>query len=89
MAGNSSKVVIFAAMAGNGLIAITKAVAAAYTGSSAMFSEAIHSAVDTGNQGLLLYGLHRAKRSPDDRHPYGLAESYIFGLLLWLYWFLP
>ncbi|WP_421781322.1 cation diffusion facilitator family transporter [Kiloniella litopenaei] len=78
MAGNSSKVVIFAAMAGNGLIAITKAVAAAYTGSSAMFSEAIHSAVDTGNQGLLLYGLHRAKRSPDQRHPYGYGRELYF-----------
>ncbi|WP_299377229.1 cation diffusion facilitator family transporter [uncultured Kiloniella sp.] len=78
MAGNSSKMVIFAAMAGNGLIAITKAIAAAYTGSSAMFSEAIHSAVDTGNQGLLLYGLHRAKRSPDQRHPYGYGRELYF-----------
>ncbi|MCZ4280153.1 cation diffusion facilitator family transporter [Kiloniella laminariae] len=78
MAGHSSRVVIFAALAGNFLIAITKAGAAAYTGSSAMFSEAIHSAVDTGNQGLLLYGLHRSKRSPDARHPYGYGRELYF-----------
>lgn len=78
MAAKGSKKVIFAAMAGNGLIAITKFFAAAYTGSSAMLSEAIHSVVDTGNQGLLLYGIRRAKRPPDEKHPFGYGSEIYF-----------
>jgi len=70
MASHSSKKVIYAALAGNGLIAISKFWAAAYTGSAAMFSEAIHSVVDTGNQCLLLYGLKRAKCPADKTHPF-------------------
>ena len=65
MAAGSSKKVIFAALAGNLLIAITKFGAALWTGSSAMLSEGVHSLVDTGNQGLLLYGHHRANRPPE------------------------
>jgi len=57
MASASSKKAIFAALAGNSLIAVTKFGAATYTGSSAMFSEAIQSVVDSGNQLLLLYGI--------------------------------
>lgn len=78
MAASDNKRVIYAALAGNALIAVSKAAGAAYTGSSAMLSEAIHSLVDTGNQGLLLYGLARAKQPADARHPFGYGREIYF-----------
>jgi cation diffusion facilitator family transporter len=75
---SGSKTVIYAALAGNGLIAATKFAAAAFTGSSAMVSEGIHSLVDTGNQALLLFGLRRAKKPPDERFPFGHGKEVYF-----------
>lgn len=75
---SSSKKVIYAALVGNALIALTKFVAAFVTGSSAMLSEGIHSVVDTGNQGLLLFGLRRARRPPDERFPFGHGKEIYF-----------
>ena len=87
MAQSSSQTVIYAALTGNLLVALTKFVAAAFTGSSAMLSEGVHSLVDTGNQGLLLYGQHRAGRAPDEQHPLGYGReiyfwSFVVALLL-------
>jgi len=75
---HSSKNVIFAALIGNSLIAITKFIAAAFTGSSAMLSEAIHSVVDSGNQVLMLYGLKRAKLPADSEFPFGHGKEVYF-----------
>jgi len=78
MAGTESTRVVFAALLGNVLVALTKFAAAAITGSSAMASEAVHSLVDTGNELLLLYGLRRAAKPPDADHPFGHGRELYF-----------
>jgi len=83
---DSLKSILFA-LGANGAIAIAKLGAALYTGSNSLLAEAIHSFADCGSQGLLLWGLRRAKRPPTPDHPLGFGKaiyfwSFIVALLL-------
>jgi cation diffusion facilitator family transporter len=74
----SPRTILYVALGANLLVAATKFAAAAWTGSSAMFSEGVHSVVDVGNELLLLYGLHRGAARPDRDHPLGYGREVYF-----------
>ncbi len=83
MAQRESRFVVIAALSANILIAVAKFAAALFTGSSAMLSEAVHSAVDSGNEILLMIGLRRGDRKPDETHPFGYGmEVYFWAFLM-------
>ena len=75
---SESTFVVIAALTANLGIAVAKFVAAGLSGSSSMLTEGVHSVVDSLNQVLLLYGQHRAKRPPDEFHPFGYARELYF-----------
>ncbi len=83
MSTEGSMRAIIAALLANTGIAITKFIAAAISGSAAMFAEGIHSLADTGNQILLLIGGKRARRSATAAHPFGYGRSrYIYAFMV-------
>ncbi|MEJ2718875.1 MAG: cation diffusion facilitator family transporter [Deltaproteobacteria bacterium] len=82
MASGSSRKVVFIAVGANLGIAVTKFVAAWFTRSSGMMSEGIHSLVDTGNQVLLLLGIYRSQKPPDEIHPFGHGKELYFWSLI-------
>lgn len=69
---------IYSALGANLLIAVTKFIAGAFTNSSSMIAEGIHSTVDTSNQLLLLYGLKRSTKAPDKYRPFGYGKELYF-----------
>jgi len=77
LATGSTKAV-YAALFGNLGIAVTKFIAAAMTGSAAMWAESYHSASDTVNQILLLLGIKLSKRPATELHPFGFGKSQFF-----------
>lgn len=77
-----SKVAVIGAVIGNLLVAVSKFIAAAFTGSSAMIAEGIHSLVDTGNGTLVLFGMKRANRPADRAHPFGHGKELYFWTLI-------
>ena len=77
-----SKIAIYGAIGANVAIAGTKFLVAGITGSSAMLSEGIHSAVDTGNGVLLLIGTRLSERAPTPEHPFGHGKELFFWSLI-------
>ncbi|MFI0719113.1 cation diffusion facilitator family transporter [Streptomyces sp. NPDC021224] len=74
---------IVAALSANLAIAASKFVAFAFSGSSSMLAEGVHSLADSGNQALLLIGGKKAKRAANEEHPFGYGrERYVYAFLV-------
>jgi len=81
-ASGGTKAIIAAFLANLG-IAITKFIAWAFSGSSSMLAEGVHSVADSGNQLLLLLGGRQAKRKADAEHPFGYGrERYVYAFVV-------
>lgn len=83
MSASGGSKAIVAALGANLAIAVAKFTAFAFSGSSSMLAEGVHSVADSGNQALLLLGGKRAQREPSEEHPFGYGrERYVYGFLV-------
>ncbi|MEU6344895.1 cation diffusion facilitator family transporter [Streptomyces sp. NPDC046977] len=83
MSASGGTKAIIAALGANLAIAVAKFVAFAFSGSSSMLAEGVHSVADSGNQALLLLGGKKAKKAATEEHPFGYGrERYIYGFLV-------
>jgi cation diffusion facilitator family transporter len=83
MSASGGSRAIVAALGANLAIALAKFVAFAFSGSSSMLAEGVHSVADSGNQALLLLGGRKAKRAATEEHPFGYGrERYVYGFLV-------
>ncbi len=73
---------VFAALAANVTIAVAKGIAAALTGSAALFAETLHTVADAGNEIFLYMAISRSERPPDDSHPLGYGPERWYWALL-------
>ncbi|MEV0265938.1 cation diffusion facilitator family transporter [Streptomyces sp. NPDC050617] len=83
MSASGGNKAIVAALGANLSIAVAKFVAFAFSGSSSMLAEGVHSVADSGNQALLLLGGKKAQKKANEEHPFGYGrERYIYGFLV-------
>jgi cation diffusion facilitator family transporter len=74
----SSKTIVWVELIADMLVAVVKLAAAFFTGSAAIAAEGVHSVVDVGSGGLMLYGYRRAQLGPSKRHPFGHGRELYF-----------
>jgi cation diffusion facilitator family transporter len=83
MSASGGNKAIIAAFSANLGIAITKFIAWAFSGSTSMLAEGVHSIADSGNQLLLLFGGRQAKKKADKSHPFGYGrERYVYAFVV-------